>query len=154
MGVSPMGQPSFSPELFTFLEELAINNDRAWFKANRQRYDDAVQEPALAFISQFAPHLNKISEHLAADARPVGGSLFRIGRIRDAIVRPSADRRPQAQGLRRLDAAQRGGGDLGWLRRGVRGAVPARGAVHAVPLRGARRALLIKTDQMSKRACG
>jgi uncharacterized protein (TIGR02453 family) len=85
-----MGQPSFSPELFTFLEELALNNDRAWFKANRQRYDDAVQEPALAFITEFAPHLHKISEHLAADARPVGGSLHRIQRD----IRFSRDKSP------------------------------------------------------------
>jgi uncharacterized protein (TIGR02453 family) len=75
-----MGEPSFSPALFAFLEELARNNDRAWFKANRQRYEDAAQEPALAFISGFAPRLRTISPHLAADARPVGGSLHRIQR--------------------------------------------------------------------------
>ena len=75
-----MESPSFSPDLFSFLEELADHNDRAWFKANRQRYDDAVQEPALAFIAAFAPHLRRISRHFGADARPVGGSLFRIQR--------------------------------------------------------------------------
>jgi uncharacterized protein (TIGR02453 family) len=75
-----MAAPSFSPELFSFLEELAEHNERAWFKANRQRYDDAVQEPALAFIAEFAPHLRRITEHLTAEARPVGGSLFRIQR--------------------------------------------------------------------------
>jgi len=72
--------PSFSPDLFTFLDELADHNDRAWFKANRQRYDDAVQEPALAFIAAFAPRLRRISRHFGADARPVGGSLFRLQR--------------------------------------------------------------------------
>ena len=34
----------------------------------------------LHFIEEFAPHLEKISEHFMADARPVGGSLFRIYR--------------------------------------------------------------------------
>lgn len=75
-----MGAPSFSPALFSFLEELARNNNRAWFNANRQRYEDAVQEPALAFINDVAPHLRKLSPHLTADARPVGGSLHRIQR--------------------------------------------------------------------------
>ncbi len=75
-----MAAPSFSPGLFSFLEELAEHNERPWFKANRQRYDDSVQEPALAFITEFAPHLRRITPHSAAVARPVGGSLFRIQR--------------------------------------------------------------------------
>jgi uncharacterized protein (TIGR02453 family) len=69
-----------SRELFSFMRELRDNNDREWFKANRQRYEAAVQEPALDFIAGFAPHLNAISPHFVADARPVGGSLFRIYR--------------------------------------------------------------------------
>jgi uncharacterized protein (TIGR02453 family) len=75
-----MAAPSFSPTLFSFLEELAEHNERAWFKANRRRYEECVQEPALAFITDFAPHLGRITPHLTAEARPVGGSLFRIQR--------------------------------------------------------------------------
>jgi uncharacterized protein (TIGR02453 family) len=75
-----MAATSFSPALFSFLEELAEHNDRAWFKANRRRYEDDVQEPALAFVTEFAPHLRRISPHMTAVARPVGGSLFRIQR--------------------------------------------------------------------------
>ena len=30
---------SFTPELFTFLRELRQNNDREWFKANKERYE-------------------------------------------------------------------------------------------------------------------
>src|SRR4029450_14100165 len=37
-------------------------------------------EPALTFIEDFAPRLEKISPHFRADARPSGGSLFRIYR--------------------------------------------------------------------------
>jgi uncharacterized protein (TIGR02453 family) len=71
---------SFSPELFSFLRELRENNDREWFKANKARYEEAVQEPALQFIADFAPRLREISPHFVADPRPVGGSLFRIYR--------------------------------------------------------------------------
>lgn len=71
---------SFSPALFAFLSELRENNDREWFKTNKHRYEEAVQEPALEFIADFAPRLAQISPHFVADARPVGGSLFRIHR--------------------------------------------------------------------------
>ncbi len=75
-----MGEPSFTTELFGFLDDLAANNDRAWFKANRQRYEDAVLEPALAFVAAFAGQLVPISRHYLAEARPLGGSLFRLQR--------------------------------------------------------------------------
>ncbi len=70
----------FTPELFRFLSDLADNNDRTWFKANQDRYEEVVRQPALDFITDFAKPLAKISPHFAADARTVGGSLFRIQR--------------------------------------------------------------------------
>jgi uncharacterized protein (TIGR02453 family) len=73
-------QASFGPELFGFLAELKDHNDREWFAANKARYEADVLEPALAFIEDFEPHLRAISPHLRADARRVGGSLFRIYR--------------------------------------------------------------------------
>lgn len=81
---------SFSPALFTFLRELKQNNDRDWFAANKHRYEADVREPALEFISAFAPRLDRISPHFVADARKVGGSLFRIHRD----VRFSKDKSP------------------------------------------------------------
>ncbi len=80
MTSSDRAQRSFSPALFAFLRDLRENNDRDWFKANRQRYDEAVLEPALAFIADFARRLHRLSPHFVADPRPVGGSLFRIHR--------------------------------------------------------------------------
>jgi uncharacterized protein (TIGR02453 family) len=70
----------FSPQLFKFLRDLKENNRREWFLANKERYDDHVRHPAQQFISDFGPHLAKISKHFSADPRPVGGSLFRIYR--------------------------------------------------------------------------
>ena len=75
-----MNEPSFGPELFSFLEDLAANNDREWFAANKRRYEEHLLEPALAFIEDFAPRLEQISPHFRADPRPNGGSLFRIYR--------------------------------------------------------------------------
>ena len=75
-----MNSESFDPGLFRFLAELKDNNDRDWFEANKPRYEADVLEPALAFIEDFEPHLREISPHLRADARRVGGSLFRIYR--------------------------------------------------------------------------
>ena len=70
----------FRPQLFRFLKDLKANNDRDWFQANKPRYEKEVKEAAIRFISDFGPHLSKISEHFRADPRPVGGSLFRIYR--------------------------------------------------------------------------
>jgi uncharacterized protein (TIGR02453 family) len=73
-------QASFGPELFRFLAELSDHNDRDWFAANKERYEQDLLEPALAFIEDFEPHLRQFAPHLRADARRVGGSLFRIYR--------------------------------------------------------------------------
>lgn len=70
----------FSPRLFAFLRDLKKNNDRAWFNAHKERYEADVKTPLLAFISDFAPRLQKISPHYIADPRPNGGSMFRIYR--------------------------------------------------------------------------
>ena len=78
--VRDMGRRYFTPDLFRFLRDLADNNDRAWFKANQDRYERSVRQPALDFITDFAEPLAAISPHLDADSRTVGGSLFRIQR--------------------------------------------------------------------------
>ena len=73
-----MGKTYFTPKLFSFLRDLAKNNERDWFEANKARYEKDLKQPALEFISDFEPQLMKISTQFRADARPVGGSLFRI----------------------------------------------------------------------------
>jgi uncharacterized protein (TIGR02453 family) len=80
----------FTPATFTFLSELAANNSREWFERNKARYENDVKDPALRFITDFGPHLKKVSGHFRADPRPVGGSLFRIHRD----VRFSKDKSP------------------------------------------------------------
>ena len=77
---APFGAAGIGPELFAFLRELGAHNDRAWFAANRARYDDHVRDPLLCFIADFGPRLAEISPQFVADPRPAGGSLFRIHR--------------------------------------------------------------------------
>ncbi|MBI5495583.1 MAG: DUF2461 domain-containing protein [Deltaproteobacteria bacterium] len=70
----------FTRELFQFLAELSFNNDRAWFAANKERYEQHVRAPLLAFITDVQAPLARINRQLVADPRPVGGSMFRIHR--------------------------------------------------------------------------
>ena len=70
----------FAPRTFAFLTELAVNNEREWFRVNKSRYEDDVKAPALRFIADFAEPLQEISPHFRADPRAVGGSLYRIYR--------------------------------------------------------------------------
>lgn len=85
-----MSRNTITPQAFKFLKDLAAHNDREWFDANKQRYLDEVRDPLLQFVADFAPRLLEISEHMVADPRPVGGSLFRIHRD----TRFSRDKRP------------------------------------------------------------
>jgi uncharacterized protein (TIGR02453 family) len=73
-------EPHFRPELFFFFRELAANNEKAWFEANRERFERDVRAPMLRFVTDFAPHLARMSASFVADPRPSGGSLFRIHR--------------------------------------------------------------------------
>ncbi|HXA42065.1 MAG TPA: TIGR02453 family protein [Candidatus Solibacter sp.] len=80
----------FTPALFDFLRQLKKHNDRKWFQENKARYEADVRDPALRFIEAIGPGLRKISPHIVADPKPVGGSLFRINRD----IRFSKDKSP------------------------------------------------------------
>jgi len=70
----------FSKATLSFLDELAANNERAWFEANKPRYEALVREPALEFIAAMAPVLAKFAPHFRAEPRKMGGSLMRVFR--------------------------------------------------------------------------
>lgn len=70
----------FTPELFSFLRDLAANNDREWFTANKGRYEQHLKAPSLRFIEDFGVYLADISPHFEAIPKATGGSLFRIYR--------------------------------------------------------------------------
>ena len=66
----------FERELLRFLDELAKNNDRAWFQENKARYEALVKGASLRFIDALAPRMAAISPQIRCDDR----ALFRIFR--------------------------------------------------------------------------
>lgn len=84
------GTRYFTPAVFSFLRELAENNEKPWWEDNKDRYVETIREPALDFIADFDDRLKKISPHFTADTRTNGGSLMRP--YRD--VRFSKDKTP------------------------------------------------------------
>ena len=70
----------FGPLALELLSQLDTHNNKEWFEANKQRYEDLIREPARSFIRAMAPRLKKISPELLADDRKVGGSLMRVHR--------------------------------------------------------------------------
>jgi uncharacterized protein (TIGR02453 family) len=74
------GSAYITADSFRFLRELARNNNREWFAANKARYEKTTRDPFLRLIGDLAEPLAKISPHFRADPRPSGGSMFRIYR--------------------------------------------------------------------------
>lgn len=70
----------FSEASFRFLRDLARHNERAWFQANKDRYEEHVREPFRKLLVDLQPALTEVSPHYRADPKTVGGSLFRIHR--------------------------------------------------------------------------
>ena len=66
----------YTRETFRFLKDLKRHNERAWFAANKSRYEDHLKDPSLRLIQDLAPALHGISRHFQATPR----SLFRIHR--------------------------------------------------------------------------
>ncbi len=70
----------FDPSLIKFLKDLKRNNNRNWFNANKQRYEEECREPALAFITALQKPFKKISPHFNPIPKKTGGSLMRVYR--------------------------------------------------------------------------
>lgn len=70
----------FEASTIAFLEELAANNNREWFKANKTRYEELVLDVALRFIQSMQAPLANIAPHFTAIPNRVGGSLMRVYR--------------------------------------------------------------------------
>jgi uncharacterized protein (TIGR02453 family) len=85
----------FTKGTLNFLVDVSLNNNKEWFNANRQRYEDDVREPAFAFIRAIEPHLHAVSPHFTAIPKKSGGSLMRI--FRD--TRFAKDKRPYKTNL-------------------------------------------------------
>ena len=70
----------FSAATLGFLAELRENNEREWFKANKDRYEALVLDPALTFIESMYEPLEAIAPSFTAVPKRSGGSLMRVYR--------------------------------------------------------------------------
>lgn len=75
-----MAQVYFTRESFGFLKELKAHNEKAWFEANKERFELGLRQPGLKLVCDIAPVLEKVSKHFLVDPRPNGGSFSRIYR--------------------------------------------------------------------------
>ena len=82
----------FDLSLLGFLDELAQNNERDWFAQNKDRYEQLVREPALAFIAAMGPHLDRFAPQFDAIATPAmveqlkAARATAVDRIRQSIL--------------------------------------------------------------------
>lgn len=61
----------FSKATFDFLDELSTHNNKVWFELNKLRYEALVREPALDFIEEMEPELERFAPHFRAEPRKV-----------------------------------------------------------------------------------
>lgn len=80
----------FPLELMPFLQQLSKHNNKKWFDAHRDDYEAVMRQPALDFIEAMQKPLSKVSPHVLAAPKKVGGSLLRINRD----IRFSKDKTP------------------------------------------------------------
>lgn len=77
----------FTADFIDFFKELAANNHKDWFDANRKRYKQSVQEPFKSFVQEMINRAR--AEDPAIDIEPKD-AIFRINRD----IRFSADKTP------------------------------------------------------------
>jgi uncharacterized protein (TIGR02453 family) len=67
----------FTPRTLTFLRALKRNNDREWFKARKEEYEEHVRGPMVALIEQLSADAHRFAPDMVFSPRD---SLFRIYR--------------------------------------------------------------------------
>ncbi|MHB8654247.1 MAG: DUF2461 family protein [Terriglobia bacterium] len=81
--------PGFTEDSFEFFHELAANNNTAWFKANRHRYDQHIVGAFRGLLQTLAPFLLKLNPHFET-AGKTNRNFSRINRD----IRFSKDKSP------------------------------------------------------------
>ena len=72
-----MTKLGFQPRALSFLRALKRNNDREWFKARKDRYDEVLRTPMIALIERLAVDFRTFAPELVAAPK---ASLYRIYR--------------------------------------------------------------------------
>lgn len=68
---------SFDPKALAFLRALKRNNDRDWFRARKERYEQFVRGPMIELIERLAIDFQTFAPHLIASPKV---SLYRVYR--------------------------------------------------------------------------
>ncbi len=85
---------NFPVDTLNFLKKLEKNNNREWFQANRDEYEEKFLKPAQAFVEEVGLHLIDINENFKAIPK-IDKSIFRLHRD----VRFSKDKSPYKTNL-------------------------------------------------------
>jgi uncharacterized protein (TIGR02453 family) len=78
---------SFTPGALKFFRQLAAHNDKSWFEAHRQDYEQEVREPMQELVEEMLMRFRAFAPEIGGDPKR---SMFRINRD----VRFSKDKSP------------------------------------------------------------
>lgn len=87
----------FTEDYLNFFKDLAANNNRDWFLANKKRYETSVKEPFKTFVQDMIDRAAAIDDRFAGEAKD---AIFRINRD----IRFSKDKTPYKLNLSALIA--------------------------------------------------
>lgn len=88
----------FSSDFNQFFIDLAPNNNKEWFDANRKRYERSVKEPFEAFVAEVIRRVSKLDPKVGITPRE---AIFRINRD----IRFSKDKTPYKSRMSAVVAA-------------------------------------------------
>src|ERR1051325_6856789 len=77
----------FTPAALRFFKQLSSHNDKTWFEAHREEYEQDVREPMRELIEEMNARFAKFAPEMAGDPKR---SMFRINRD----IRFSKDKSP------------------------------------------------------------
>ena len=77
----------FTQDFLDFFKELAANNHKDWFHANKKRYEASVKDPFKLFVQDMIDKAAKVDGRFAGEAK---NAIFRINRD----IRFSKDKSP------------------------------------------------------------
>lgn len=69
--------PWFTRDAIDFLSELANNNDRDWFAANKKRYESSLKQPMLEFAAEMIERMREVDPDITMLPK---NAVFRIHR--------------------------------------------------------------------------
>lgn len=68
----------FTPDSIRFLQELKVNNNKAWFELNRKRFREVLQEPFQNLVKDLIPNMLAIDP--LYEVEPIKKNISRINR--------------------------------------------------------------------------